>query len=434
MSRKILAIIKREFWSRAKTKGFIIGTLIFPLFLVLIFGGIFIVQKVFQPSTRVYHVIDQTEIIYDKFSVILTDTLKNGKPKFQFVEEKVEDGNLDATMEKLQVKVRDEQIYGYLVVPSDVVESREIKYSATSVSDFEEQGALRWAFSKVISDMRLERKGLNADSIRHEIGMGNVKLVSSQVTDKGEIEKSGASSFLLTYILAYVMFLMMMIYGAMIMRSVIEEKSQRITEMIVSAISPFELMLGKIIGICALGITQLLVFGFMLFFIVKYGEPIVVGLGATDMGFIEIIKNIHFTLPIFLFFLFFFIMGFVLFSSIYAAIGAMVNTEDEGQQFMPPVIILLMVSYFVMFATVKNPATPMAFWASLVPFFTPLVMFGRIAVSDPTMPSGAYLSIFTMIFFTILMIWLAGKIYRVGILMYGKKPSIKEAIKWIRYK
>ena len=434
MSRKIFAIIKREYWSRAKTKGFIIGTLIFPLFLVLIFGGIFIVQKVFQPSTRTYHVVDQTEIIYDKFSTILTDTLKNGQPKFQFIEEKVEDGNLEATMQKLQAKVRDDQIYGYLVVPSDVIELKEIKYSASSVSDFEEQGSLRWAFSKVISDIRLEQKGFNPDTIRHEMGLGNIRLVSSQITDEGEIEKSGASSFILTYILAYVMFLMMMIYGAMIMRSVIEEKSQRITEMIVSAISPFELMLGKIIGICALGITQLLIFGFMLFFIVKYGEPIVIGLGATDIGFIDIIKNIHFTLPIFMFFIFFFVMGFILYSSIYAAIGAMVNTEDEGQQFMPPIIILLLVSYFVMFATVKNPATPMALWASLVPFFTPLVMFGRIAVSDPAMPSGAYISIFTMILFTILMIWLAGKIYRVGILMYGKKASFKEAIKWIRYK
>jgi ABC-2 type transport system permease protein len=434
MSRKILAIIKREYWSRAKTKGFIIGTLIFPLFLVLIFGGIFIIQKVFQPSTRNYYVVDQTDMIYDKFASIMTDTLKNGEPKFVFHKETIANDDLDATMENLQKMVRNEQISGYLVIPSDVIESREIKYSAASVSDFEEQGELRWGLSRVISNIRLEQKGFNPDSIRHEMWLGNVKLVSSQVTDKGEVEKSGASSFILTYILAYVMFLMIMIYGTMIMRSVIEEKSQRITEMIVSAISPFELMLGKIIGICALGITQLVIFGLMLFFIVKYGEPIVVGLGATDTGFIDVIKNINFTFPILLFFIFFFIVGFMLFSAVYAAIGAMVNTEDEGQQLMPPIIILLLVSYFVMFATVKNPATPMAFWASLFPFFTPLVMFGRIAVSDPVMPSGAYLSIFTLIFFTFLFIWLAGKIYRIGILMYGKKVSIKEAIKWIKYK
>ncbi len=434
MSKKIFAVIKREYWTRAKTKGFIIGTLIFPLFLVLIFGGIFIVQKVFTPSTRTYYIVDNSNQIYSKFSTQLTDTLKSGELKFKFFEKKVEPQLMESTIKQFQEEVRNKQIYGYLVIPEDIVESKEVKYAAQSVSDFEEQRSLQWALSKVVSDIRLEKMGLDANKIRHEMWLGNIKLISNQITEKGEIEKSGTSSFLLTYILAYVMFLMMMIYGTMVMRSVIEEKSQRITEMIVSAIKPFELMFGKIVGICALGITQLTIFGIMLFFIVKYGEPIMIKLGATDTEFLNIIKHINFTVPIFLFFIFYFVIGFVFFSALYASIGAIVNTEDEGQQFMPPLVIILLLSYFIMFAAVKNPDTTMAFWASLIPFFTPLVMFGRVAVSDPALPSGAILSIFTMILSTILIIWLASKIYRVGILMCGKKVSLKEAVKWIKYK
>ena len=127
-------------------------------------------------------------------------------------------------------------------------------------------------------------------------------------------------------------------------------------------------------------------------------------------------------------------MGYLFYASIFAAIGSMVNTEDEGQQFLAPVIILNMVGFFIMISVARNPDTTAAFWASLIPFFTPVVMFSRIAVSDPVMPSGAYLSIFTMGISIFLIIKLVGKIYRVGILMYGKKPSMKEIVKWIKYK
>ena len=227
---------------------------------------------------------------------------------------------------------------------------------------------------------------------------------------------------------------MLMVYGAMLMRSVIEEKSQRITETIISSIKPIELMMGKILGICGLGLTQLILMGAIILAIVHFGESIFVKMGVNIPELFKILQQINFSPAVFIFMILFFLMGFVFFSSLFAAVGAMVTTEDEGQQMQMPLVFIVLISYFVMFSVAKNPETPMALWTSLIPFFTPLVMFTRIAVSDPILPSGAIISIFTMLLSTILLIWLVAKIYRVGILMYGKKASFKEAIKWIRYK
>jgi ABC-2 type transport system permease protein len=147
----------------------------------------------------------------------------------------------------------------------------------------------------------------------------------------------------------------------------------------------------------------------------------------------QVISDIHFTPFIFATFLFYFVVGFIFYSSLAAAIGAMVSTTDEGQQFFQAVVFLLLISFFMVMSVVQNPNTGLAFWGSLVPFFTPVVMFGRITATSPTLPSGFYLSIFTLLGSTALLIWLTAKIYRVGILMYGKKASLKEVVKWIRY-
>jgi ABC-2 type transport system permease protein len=434
LNKKVFAVISREFLTRAKTKGFIIGTLIFPLMLVLIFGGIFIFSMLFKPSTRTYYVVDQTGRVYDEFVQMLPDTLKNGQLKYQFVRQDIQSGDIETATAEYQKLVMNKKIDGYVVIPENIVESREVRYSAKSVSDFDQQREFSRALSRIVSNIRLENIGLSPDEIRREMNLGNIRLISHQVTEKGEIEKSGVSSFVLTYFLTYIMLLMIMIYGATLMRSVIEEKSQRITETIISSIKPIELMMGKILGICGLGLTQLIMMGLIILALVHFGESLFVKMGVNIPELLQVIRQINFSPAVFIFMILFFLMGFVFFSSLFAAVGAMVTSEDEGQHMQMPLVFLVMIGYFVMFSVAKNPETPMALWTSLIPFFTPIVMFARIAVSDPILPSGAIISIFTMLLSTILLIWLVAKIYRVGILMYGKKASFKEAIKWIRYK
>ncbi|MBN1274651.1 MAG: ABC transporter permease [Candidatus Aminicenantes bacterium] len=434
MRKKMFAVIQREYITRAKSKGFIIVTLIFPLILVLLFSGYFIFSKIFQPSTKTFTIIDQTGMVFEEFARIQSDKLPGGEPKYSFIKKDVAPGGMEKALADLQAEVNRKELSGYLVIPEDIIEKREAKYSARNVSDFEELESFSRSLSWIVTNVRLEQKGWPAKKIRSEMEKGRVKLVSQQITEKGEIEKSGLSSFMMTYILTYVMFLMIIIYGGILMRSVIEEKTQRITESIVSSISPLGLMFGKMLGICALGLTQLLVFGGFLLGTITFAEPLLKKFGVQSAGLFEIIKQVHFTAPVFGFLILFFLLGFVFYSGLYAALGAMVNTEDEGQQLQMPLVVLFFLSYFIMFSVARNPDTARAFWVSLIPFFTPIVMFARISVSDPILPSGTFLSLVIMALSTILLIWVAAKIYRVGILMYGKKPSFKEALKWIRYK
>ncbi len=433
MDKKVFAVIKREYVTRVRTKGFIIGTLLFPLMLILIFGGIFIFSVLFQPSTKSYYVVDQTGFIFRPFSEMLSDTLETGEPKYIFTEKTVSDRDIDDALKEYQGLVLSKEIDGYLVIPNDLIESRKINYSARSVSNFEEQGQMAGVISQILTNVRLESKGLSPEEIREEMMLGRVRLESLQVTEEGEIQKSGAASFGLTYVLTYIMLLMIMIYGIMMMRSVIEEKSQRITETIISSLRPIDLMVGKLVGICSLGITQLAVIGIFISLAVTYGETIFVKFGVQTPAILEIIRQVNFSPIVFGFLVLYFVMGFIFYASLYAAVGAIVNTEDEGQQFQTPIVFLIMIGFFIMFSVAQNPDTTMAYWVSLIPFVTPLVMFARITVSDPFIPDGTYLSIFTMLLSIVLMIMFVAKIYRVGILMYGKKPSIKEIIKWIRH-
>ncbi|MCP4727053.1 MAG: ABC transporter permease [bacterium] len=431
MSRKVFAVIKREFITRVRTKGFIIGTLIMPMIFVFFIAGVFIFAKWFQPSTKRYYVIDRTEQIFAELANSLSDTLSTGEPKYIFTEKSVPEDQEEAAIEEYGKLVLSKEIDGYLIIPENLIERRRVTYSARNVSNLEEQDDIEDVLSRIVTNIRLLSKGFSPEDVRNEFA--RVSLVSRQVTEEGEISKHGGASFALTYLLSYIMLLMMMIYGSMVMRSVIEEKSQRITETIVSTIKPIELMMGKIVGISSVGLVQLVFMAGIIFFITTNGEGMFIKFGVTIPDLLELIRQLNFSASMFIFFILFFLMGFVFYSSMFAAIGAMVNTEDEGQQFVGPMMILIMIGYFIMIAVIQNPDTPIAFWASLIPFFTPLVSFARIAVSDPIIPSGAYLSVVTQLVSTFLMIMFVSKIYRVGILMYGKKPSIKEAIKWIRY-
>lgn len=433
ISGKLLAVIKREFMTRVMTKGFVIGTLIFPLIIVLIFGGVFIFGRFFQAETKTYAVIDNTDKIYVEFTKSMQDTLKNGEPKFIFQQINSEGRKKDEIIKDLQADINAKKIDGYLFIPENIIETKEVIFSARNISDFEEQRDFERSISRIVGNLRLEAKNYPAEEIRREMYLGWIKLTSSQITEKGEIQKNTTSNYLMTYLLSYILMLFIMSYGQTVTRSVIEEKSQRITETIISSIKPGELMAGKLIGISLTGITQMLVFGVFLFLLAAYGGPIMEQAGVRSGEFLEIMRNLQLSVPVFLFFIFFFILGYALYAALFAAVGAMVNTEDEGQQFLMPIIFLNLIAFFIMITVAKNPDTTAAFWISLFPFFTPVVMFCRIAVSDPVMPAGAYLSIVIMIASVYYMIKLTGKIYRVGILMYGKKPSLKEAMKWLKY-
>ncbi len=433
MNIKTLPIIKREYLTRVKTKGFIIGTLFLPVFFVLIFGGIFLFASLFQPKGQDYVIIDRSGFIYDDFIKIHNKTLKDGSPKFKWQKYDISGKSVDEAKEEINAKIRSKEIDACFIIPEDIVQSKVVTFLGRNVSDLDGLQSFNRTFNWLVSNKRMEMKGYDADIIREEMDQGKVLIQSIQVTDKGEVGKNSASNFLLTYILGYFLFLFIMSYGQTVTRSVIEEKSQRITETIISSIRPIELMMGKLIGICLVGITQLVVIAGFLYIFTLYGDDILLKAGVGAPKLLDIIRNLSFTPVVFGYFILFFLFGYLIYGAIFAAIGAMVNTEDEGQQFLTPVVLLNLVSFFIMFTVAKNPDTVPAMWVSLVPFFTPVVMFARIAAMDPVLPSAAIISIFTTGLSVYGLLLLVAKIYRVGILMYGKKPSLKEAIKWIKY-
>ena len=338
MNRKIWAVVGREFSTRAKTKGYIIGTLMFPVILIFLFGGIFLFGMFFQPSTQHFKVIDQTGKIYPQMVEMLQDTLKDGSFKFSFSEVKTNEEELENVIEDLRTKVLNKQLDGFFIIPDDILNLRKVKYSARNVSNFDDLRDIEWVISKSVGNIRLENIGYSPDVIRREMYAGYISLTSYQVTEKGDVSKSGVSNFLLTYILTYLLMLFIMIYGQTVTGSVIEEKSQRITETIISSIKPVELMMGKLLGVCLLGITQLLVIGSFVYLLSAYGTPFLIKMGIETPKLLNIISNLQFTPVVFIFFILYFFMGYLLYATLFAAVGSMVNTTDEGQQFLSPII------------------------------------------------------------------------------------------------
>jgi len=435
MNKKLFTIIKREYITRVRTKGFIIGTILFPLVLTFLFGGVYLFMRINQPSTKRYYVIDQSGMVYEEFTEILSDTLSNGKPKYAFTEKQVSSEDMEDLLKEYQESVLQKEIDGYIIIPEDLVKTKRVRYSARSVSNIEEQYELSNALSWITTNYRLENKGLDPEVIRKKMEEGRVRLESLQVTDKGEVEREAGASQLFSTILIVLLYMLILIYGSMVMKSVIEEKSERITETVISSVKPVHLMLGKIIGICSLGITQLVVTGMFLYIALTHGGSILMKFGVDTPAILELIQGINFSLNIFVFLIVFFLLGYIFYASVYAGIGSMFNSNDEAQQLSMVVILPIIIGYFIAISIgPERPDAPALYWTSIIPFTAPLVMFVRIVATDPNLPSGVFLSIAILAVSIVLVVTLNAKIFRVGILMYGKKPSLKEVLKWIRYK
>jgi len=409
--------------------------LLFPVILVILYGGVFIFRYFVKPEQQTIYVIDQTGIVFPEFVSMFDDTLGSGEPVYIWDNKRIPAAALDEFIEDCRQLVLEKEIDGYMVFPENLIDSSRVIYAARSVSNFEEQRRFQQALTSIVTNMRLGRVGLSPEVIRREQRLGRVRIITPQITEEGAIERRG-EGLALAFVLGFIFYFMLAIWGQMVMRSVIEEKSQRITETIVSSIKPLELMVGKMVGICGLGVTQIIVFLLFILAIVNFGGGITSSIMGDTQDIEDIIQFLNaFEVPvtILLYFAVFFILGYLLYSSMQAAIGAICTTEDEAQHLQIIVMLPIIIQFLMMFAIIENPEAPMAYWFSLFPLFTPLLMFARVTVMYPQTPDGLFLSIFLMTITVILIIILAAKIYRIGILMYGKRPSLKELYKWVRY-
>jgi len=439
--RKLKLIIHREFIAKVKNKSFLIMTFLSPVIMVVMGGLVVFLMKKNDEKVK--------EIVYVDASGLFTkENFKDSKTvKYQDYTQ------LGITETKKKVAKGD--FYGVLYIPKKDSLELLAKSIAFYSKDSPGMSLINGLEARVETHLRnlkltqfeIDLMHIKASEITSDIKMFNFSGEESSKLINGLKIAVGA-------IAGYLLMMFVMIYGTSVMRSVIEEKTSRIVEIIVSSVKPFQLMLGKIIGNASAGLLQFFIWGVLLFVIsliisAVFGLDMVemqaskipedqlnVAKEAANPDKLQLIFQEIARLPIlklFLLFIFYFLGGFFLYSSLFAAVGAAVDNETDTQQFMLPIIAPLILGLYVGFATVMNdPHGPIATICSIIPFTSPIVMLMRVPFGVSWYELGISMALLIVTF--VFMVWLAAKIYRVGILMYGKKPTYKDLYKWIKYK
>lgn len=424
---KIWYVIKREYIQIVRTKGFIIGTILGPvlmlaMMIIPILGSLATVGE-----QKTIGVIDLTGRLYPSLVQKLDYKMKDGRPRYVLEDFTPRNqGQLDAARQDLHQRVLAKKLSAYIYLPANVADGGGAEFLSQHVSDFEEIRRINESLNGVVVEKRLQAEGLDpkliAQYTRH------VDLKTIKITKKGQEEDTGGT-FAVAYLLVMILYVSMFFYGAIIMRGVIEEKNNRVVEVVLSSLKPFHLMSGKLLGIAAVGFTQYVIWALFGLAASSYGGSLITSFIPAASGF----KMPHIPAYIFVYFVLFFVLGYFLYATLYAAVGSLVNSEKEAQQLLMPVTMFLVVPILLMTFILRDPNSSFSVAMSLIPFFAPTLMLMRICVLLPPF-SQILLSIGLLLLTTAGMVWLTAKIYRVGILMYGKRPSLPEIAKWVRYK
>lgn len=414
-------IIKREYLSRILTKGFWIGTAIVPL---MIFGFTVLPSLLMSRTKSSPEPVRIVDALGDFFPV-LQESLKksSGEEKNPPVQlEPLNGRSLDQVRTELNGRTEKGEIQGYFVIDQKVLDDNELIYYAKNPTSALSGDILRSSMREAVTKYRLAKLGLGGEAV--ESAIRRVGLEIKKATNDPNKQESGIATFFLSFAMVFFMYMPLIVYGIYILRGVLEEKSNRIVEIIVSSVTPFQMMIGKIIGIGAVGLTQIAIWGA---FALLLSLPQLAALLSIKSGSIPSLSTASLV-----FFPVYFILGYFLYSTIYAGIGSMFNSDEDAQQMMGVANMFLIAPMMLILPVMKNPNGALATGLSLFPFFAPILMYLRINIQTPPAWQLA-LSIGLLLATILLMIWLVSKIYRVGILMYGKKPTIPELIRWLRY-
>lgn len=425
--KKVFAVVRREYVERVSTKAFWIATLLIPgLFLALIGFQILLSHK--ASGDRRLAVVDETGSVYAPLKTELDAQEKERRAKHPteraphwMLEARPVEGSLEGTKEALRKEVLAKKINAYLVFTPALVENEQVEYYSTTVSEFAAIHQLEGAITKIRLRQKIAARGLPAD-----LGTDlekRIDLKAFKVSESGATEERGAG-IIAAIIFFFLMYSTFIMYGSQVMLGVIDEKSNRIVEIVIASVRPTELMLGKMLGIGLVGLTQYLAWAFVAMNLSLPG--IVSLLSMTEIGAPKI------PVSMLVYLIVFFIFGYFLYASIYMAVAAPFNTNQEAQQLGMIPVLLIISSVAVYPAVLNNPSGSLAVFFSIFPFTASLTMFLRTALSDvPLWQIG--LSIVSIAATSVGISWFAGRIYRVGILMYGKKPTIPEILRWARY-
>jgi ABC-2 type transport system permease protein len=431
---KTLLIIKREYFSRVKKKSFLIMTFLVPMLIIGMYALIFALSMSGGDNIPTVEVIDESGIFNKTFE---------DKKSVNF-----EVSELSLTEAKKKV-INNEDAF-VLYIPKDINTGGSIEMFAQKKAGLSVISSIERQLNDQMRIKLLKDAGIDSETL--DKIKPNLTVVSKELTIEGEKDSSSGAAMAVGFAAAILIYMSLFIYGIQVMRGIIEEKTSRIVEVVISSVKPFQLMMGKIIGIGLVGLTQ-----FMLWIVlsaslmtvattilfkdkveqVKSEMPMskqveAVSNNGPGMDIVKAVQTVQWTyiLPVFIIF---FLGGYMLYSALFAAVGSAVDSDTETQQFMLPITLPLLFTYIMSFSfIVNNPDSSLSFWLSIIPFTSPIAMMVRLPFGVPNWELA--LSIFLLIGGFIFTTWVASRIYRVGILMYGKKVSFKELGKWFMYK
>lgn len=434
-------IIRREFNERVRKKSFIVATLLMPVLMLGLMVAPALIMQFSRGDEKRIAVIDESGIVAPR--------LENGDElRFEPTELAVEEARRELT-----------DRFGVLYIGGDVLTNPgNVRLYANASSSLMLESSITNRIEQILEAEKLKRYDIEnlsqiLDEVKTKVTMQTFR------NDKSQEEDSQAQSpivaTVLGYVLGFVLYMFLLIYGSMVMQSVIEEKNSRVLEVMVSSVRPFDLMLGKILGVALVAVVQVVVWGVLICGVggallpslmpadvmagvqaMQAGTPdaaaVADNLDPEMLAAVAAMTDLGYALKIFVCLLLFVFGGYLLYSAMFAAVGSAVDNVQDASQLQLPITLPIILALLMMLAVIKDPDSQLAFWFSVIPFTSPVVMMARIPYDIPMWEIGLSLALLYATF--VGMVWLAAKIYRVGIFMYGKKPSFKELAKWVRYK
>ncbi len=412
--RNIFLILKREYVERVRSRAFVLSTILVPVFMFLVTVGPSKLASMKATGTRNLTVVTSNP---DFARALATQLNNDSDRKINIV---ADSNTTDAEREVLRGKLAAQQIDGYIWAPDDAIASRKVTYVGRDTSDFIEMAGMRGAVTNAAMELDLAKRGIGPAEMQALLKPFSVETI--QIEKGKETKRSNRGAFIVAFSMVIFLYTILIMYGAMVMQSVLDEKTTRIVEVLLASVSSDELMIGKILGVGAAGLTQVLIWAGAGLLLSAQALAAVKAMGLS----LEIPAAVILSFPVF------FLLGYLLYSASFAAVGAAVNSLQEAQQFnfivMSPIIFSIVMMTFI----IRQPDAPLSIALSLIPFTAPIIMFLRIAVQQPPVWQIAT-SVGLLAAAVFVMMWLCARIYRVGILMYGKKPNLPELIKWLRY-
>ena len=425
----VRTIAKREYMARLRSKGFWISTFALPVLM----AGWSILPSLMVAKTKAGQtlaIVDETGRVADR----LVETLSQwaipsgqqiGEPPVSFELEILQaEADTSLQREQLDTAVLNGDYDAWLWINDDLLANDQVEYHAESVANFITQEVLGSAISRVVRQIRLEEAGYDADlvsELSRSVGLETIRL-----SEEGSRAEGGLGGFAVAFALFMILYMTTLIYGQQVMHGVLEEKSSRVVEVLLAAVQPVELMAGKLVGICLAGLTQLTIWFATAMALTAPGLLAVFAFlpEGVSLPTLSPFLVVHFFL--------FFLLGYFFYATFYAMIGSAFNNTQEAQQMASVGVIFVVAPWIFLLPVINSPDSTLAVVTSLIPLFTPFLMLLRIAVKTP--PAWQIALGYALTTATCAgMIWLCARVYRVGILMYGKKPTLKEIWRWVRY-